>query len=81
VPIVEINGVAYTQSNVMHRYFGKLAGLYQYDPCQVFLYDKVLGIMENAVYALSRTLSLLGTDQVADTLMSHFNQGRSSAVR
>jgi glutathione S-transferase len=46
VPIVEINGVAYTQSDAMNRYFGKLAGPYPSDPWQAFRCDEILGIVE-----------------------------------
>ena len=62
VPIVKINSVAYTQSNAMNRYFGKLAGLYPSDPWQAFLCDEVLGIVEDAFYALGRTLGMQGDE-------------------
>jgi len=62
LPIVEINGVAYTQSNAMNRYFGKLAGLYPTDPWQAFLCDEVLEIVEDALHAFGRTLGMQGDE-------------------
>ncbi len=58
LPVVEVDGVAYTQSNAMCRYFGKLADLYPADPWQAFLCDEVLDIVEDAVLAFGRTLRL-----------------------
>lgn len=58
LPVVEIDGVTYTQSNAMCRYFGKLADLYPADPWQAFLCDEVLDIVDDAVLAFGRTLRL-----------------------
>lgn len=58
LPVVEIDGVTYTQSNAMCRYFGKLADLYPGDPWQAFLCDEALDIVEDAVLAFGRTLWL-----------------------
>jgi len=58
LPIVEINGVAYTQCNAMNRYFGKLAGFYPSDPWQAFLCDEVLEMIEDTSHAFSRTLGI-----------------------
>ena len=62
VPIVEIDGVAYTQCNAMNRYFGKRAGLYPSDPWQAFLCDEVLEIVEDTSHAFGRTLGLEGDE-------------------
>ena len=62
LPIVEIDGVVYTQSNAMSRYFGKLAGLYPEDPWQAFLCDEALGIVEDAFHAFGRTLGMKGDE-------------------
>lgn len=62
LPVVEIDGVLYTQANAMCRYFGKLADLYPSDPWQAFLCDEVLDIVEDAVLAFGRTLRLQGDE-------------------
>lgn len=58
LPVVELDGVVYTQANAMCRYFGKLADLYPDDPWQAFLCDEALEIVEDAVLALGRTFGL-----------------------
>jgi glutathione S-transferase len=60
LPVVEIDGVMYTQGNAMCRYFGKLAGLYPVDPWQAFLCDEVLEIVEDATLAIGPTFGLQG---------------------
>jgi glutathione S-transferase len=62
LPVVDIDGVLYTQGNAMCRYFGKLAGLYPSDPWQAFLCDEVLEIVEDASVALGRTFGLKGEE-------------------
>lgn len=62
LPVVDIDGVLYTQANAMCRYFGKLAGLYPSDPWQAFLCDEVLDIVEDATLALGRTFHLKGDE-------------------
>jgi glutathione S-transferase len=58
VPIVEIDGVVYTQSDAMCRYFGKLAGLYPADPWRAFLCDEVIDTVDDALVATIRTFGL-----------------------
>jgi glutathione S-transferase len=58
LPVVEIDGVVYTQSNAMIRYFGKQAGLYPEDPWQAFLCDEAMGAMEDMMNATVRTFGL-----------------------
>jgi len=62
LPVVEIDGIKYTQGNAMSRYFGKLAGLYPADSWQAFLCDEVLEILEDASLALGRTFGLKGEE-------------------
>lgn len=62
LPVVEIDGVVYTQANAMCRYFGKLAGVYPADSWQAFLCDEVLEIVEDAALALGRTFGLKGDE-------------------
>ncbi|MGA8260829.1 MAG: glutathione S-transferase family protein [Arenicellales bacterium] len=62
LPVLEIDGVAYTQCNAMNRYFGKRAGLYPSDPWQAFLCDEVLEIVDDTSHAFGRTLGLEGDE-------------------
>lgn len=72
VPVVAIEGVTYTQSNAMNRYFGKQAGLYPSDPWQAFLCDEVLEIIEDMTIVLVRTFGMEGDElkQARDKLVS-----------
>ena len=58
VPVVEIDGVVYTQSNAMNRYFGKLAGLYPEDPWEAFKCDEVMGVTEDLLNKLVQTFGM-----------------------
>ena len=62
LPIMEIDGVVYTQCNAMNRYFGKQAGLYPSDPWQAFLCDEILEIMEDMSQALRHTFGMQGEE-------------------
>ena len=62
VPVIEINGVVYTQCNAMNRYFAKQAGLYPSDPWQAFLCDEVLEMIEDMSLALNRTFGKKGDE-------------------
>lgn len=62
VPVVEINGVEYTQCNAMNRYFGKRADLYPTDPWQAFLCDEAMEIIEDTMHALIRTFGMQGDE-------------------
>lgn len=62
IPLMEVNGVAYTQSDAINRYSGRLAGLYPSDPWQAFLCDEVLEIVEDAYHAFGRTLGMRGDE-------------------
>ncbi len=65
VPIAEIDGVVYTQSNAMNRYFGKLTGLYPEDPWQAFLCDEVMGMTEDLLNRVVQTFGLEGDALIA----------------
>ena len=65
VPIMEIDGVVYTQSNAMTRYAGQLTGLYPEDPWQAFLCDEVLETIEDTTNALVPTFGLKGDEMKA----------------
>jgi len=64
VPVMEINGVTYTQCNAMNRYFAKQAGLYPEDPWQAFLCDEALEMMEDMSLALSKTFGKKGDELI-----------------
>ncbi len=62
VPIIEIDGQTYTQSNAMSRYFGKQAGLYPEDPWQAFLCDEAMYIIDDVSNAMGKTMGLTGDE-------------------
>lgn len=62
VPLLEIDGKVYTQSNAMNRYFGKQAGLYPDDPWQAYLCDEAMGVAEDFMHNLVATFGLEGDE-------------------
>ena len=60
VPVVEIDGITYTQSKAMARYFGRLGGLYPENVWQAFLCDEAVDIVDDAMVAAIRTFGLEG---------------------
>ena len=62
VPVLEINGVAMTQSNSLSRYVGKIAGLYPSDDLQALYCDEVLGALEDLSHYVVRTFGLEGEE-------------------
>lgn len=65
VPVIEINGEAYTQSNAMNRYFGKQAGLYPSDDWEAFKCDEIMDAIEDVMHMTVRTFGLKG-DELAN---------------
>lgn len=61
-PVLEIDGVAVTQSNSMLRYVGKMAGLYPEDPLQAFWCDEVMGAVEDLLHQVVHTFGLEGDE-------------------
>jgi glutathione S-transferase len=59
-PVLEIDGVAVTQSNAMLRYAGKLAGLYPEDSLQALYCDETMDAVEDLLHHIVRTLMLEG---------------------
>lgn len=59
-PVLEIDGVAVTQSNAMARYVGGLAGLYPEDPLQALYCDEVLDAHEDLLHHVVHTFGLEG---------------------
>lgn len=62
VPVLEIDGVAVTQSNALCRYVGKMAGLYPVDDLQALYCDEVLGALEDLLHCIVRTFGLEGEE-------------------
>lgn len=62
VPVLEIDGVAVTQSNGLSRYVGKMAGLYPDDDKQALYCDEALGAVEDVTHALVNTFGLEGDE-------------------
>ena len=59
-PVLEIDGVAVTQSNAMLRYVGKLAGLYPDDDLQALYCDETMGAVEDLLHHVVTTFGLEG---------------------
>jgi glutathione S-transferase len=62
LPILEIDGVAVTQSNAMCRYVGKQAGLYPEDDLQALYCDEVMGAIEDMSHHIGPTIGLEGNE-------------------
>ena len=58
LPVMEINGIKYTQSNALTRYIGKLANLYPHDVLLAFRVDEIMDIVEDGFAALVPTLNM-----------------------
>jgi len=62
VPVLNVDGTVYTQTNAMLRYAGVKADLCPSDPWQGFLCDEVLDICEDVFHAMGKTLGLEGDE-------------------
>ncbi len=58
VPVVEIDGTVYTQSNALIRYYGKISGLYPEDAWEAYKCDEVMGATEDLTNKLVQTFGL-----------------------
>lgn len=58
LPILEIDGVAVTQSSAMCRYVGKMGGLYPADDMQALYCDEVMDAVEDLSHHIGRTFGL-----------------------
>jgi glutathione S-transferase len=59
-PVLEIDGVAVTQSNSMLRYVGKMAGLYPADALQALYCDEAMDAIEDLLHQVVHTFGLEG---------------------
>ncbi|MDG2376754.1 MAG: glutathione S-transferase family protein [Woeseiaceae bacterium] len=60
VPVLEIDGNAFTQSTAMCRYIGRMAGLYPEDHLQALNCDEVMDATEDLTHIIVRTFGLEG---------------------
>ncbi|NKB76998.1 MAG: glutathione S-transferase [Gammaproteobacteria bacterium] len=81
VPTLEIDGAAFTQSNALSRYIGKMADLYPSDPVQALYCDEVLEALEDLSHHLVQTFGLEGDEfkaareKFTDTRLTTFTKG------
>ena len=61
-PVLEIDGVAVTQSNSMLRYVGKMAGLYPKDDLQALYCDEAMDAVEDLLHQIVQTFGLEGDE-------------------
>ena len=61
-PVLEIDGVAVTQSNSMLRYVGKMAGLYPEDDMQALYCDEAMGAVEDLLHQIVQSFGLKGDE-------------------
>ena len=62
VPVLEIDGIAVTQSNAISRYVGKMAGLYPTDDMQALYCDEVMDALEDILHHIVPTFGLKGEE-------------------
>lgn len=81
VPVLEIDGVAVTQSNAICRYVGRKAGLYPADDLQALYCDEVMDAQEDLSQRIGPTFGLKGEElrlareQLVQGWMSVFLRG------
>ena len=64
LPVLEVDGVALSQSNAINRYVGKLSGLYPDDALQALFADEVMEAVEDTIVATTQTFGLDGDELV-----------------
>jgi glutathione S-transferase len=62
LPVLEIDGVAITQSNAHCRYVGRMAGLYPEDDLQALYCDEAMGAVEDLTNRIVPTFVLEGDE-------------------
>lgn len=61
-PVLIVDGIAFTQSNSMLRYVGKMAGLYPEDDLQAFYCDEAMDAVEDLLHQIVQTFDLEGDE-------------------
>ena len=62
LPVLEVDGVAITQSNAHCRYIGRMAGLYPEDDLQALYCDETMGAVEDLTNRIVPTFGLEGDE-------------------
>ena len=62
LPVLEIDGVAVTQSNALSRYVGKMAGLYPVDDLQALYCDETMDALEDLMHYVVPSFGLQGEE-------------------
>ncbi len=81
VPVLEIDGVAVTQSNAMNRYVGRMAGLYPEDNLQALYCDEAMEAVEDLLHQVVHTFGMEGDElkaareQLVDGWITTFIKG------
>lgn len=81
LPVLEIDGVAVTQSNAIARYIGRIGGLYPEDALQALYCDEAMDVIEDISHYLGPTFRLEGEalkaarEQVVEQRLSVFLPG------
>ena len=86
-PVLEVDGVAVTQSNAMLRYAGKMAGLYPDDPLQSLYCDEAMDAIEDLLHQILHTFGLEGDElkaareKLSDGWISVFIKGLADILQ
>lgn len=81
VPVLEVDGVAVSQSNAISRYVGRLGGLYPEDERQALYCDETMDVVEDISHYLGPTFALQGEalkaarEQIVERRLSVFLPG------
>ena len=62
VPVMQIDGTEFTQSNALGRYIGRKADLYPSDDLQALYCDEVIEVVEDLSHYVVRTMGLAGEE-------------------
>lgn len=65
VPVLDVDGKRFCESNSLTRYAGKLANLYPHDVLDALRVDEILDMVEDAFAAIGPTFSMPADEKVA----------------
>lgn len=60
LPVLDVDGAAFTQTNSLLRYVGKIAGLYPADRLQALYCDEVMSVFEDINHQIGQTFGMEG---------------------
>ena len=81
LPVLEVDGAVFTQTNSLLRYVGKLAGLYPADHLQALYCDEVMSVFEDINHQVGQTFGMQGEalrlarEKLTDGWLTVFLQG------